>query len=192
MSQTCLSKFCWKRGVTGLKISASDDHSSEWDQQSPSKNVYFGMGLNPGSQGGGPWTERAWVSGEIREEPSVGESPIQRPRNRKDRNHGCWGARFGVPELGSPGLEGKRESICPRFEGGGGPQYRISEALAGSRVRNGGGSSSSSSSGGRDISRDPCGPRQPAALFSEPFSVVRAETPLWSLPTPLRHGVFDG
>ena len=90
----------------------------------------------------------------------------------------------GVPELGSPGLEGKRERVCPRSEGDGGPQYRISEAPAGSRVRNGGSSGSSSSSGGgRDISGGLCGPRPPAALFS------LAETPPYSLPTPLRHGV---
>lgn len=86
-----------------MEISVSDDHDSEWGQQSPSKNVYFRMGPNPGSQGGEPWTERAWVSGEIREDASVVRAQFRDPGTEKMKVMDVGVP--GVPELGSPGLE---------------------------------------------------------------------------------------
>lgn len=71
----------------------------------------IGMGRKPGFQGEEPWTERAGVSGEIREDPSWVKAPFGDPGTEKVGVMDAGVPSLGVPELGSPGLEGKRERL---------------------------------------------------------------------------------
>lgn len=82
------------------------------------------------------------------------------------------GARVESP------LKRKEGRVRPRFGGvGGGPQYRISAALAGPAVSSGSSSSSSGGGGGSDISGD----RVWAPTSQLPF--LSPETPPCSPPT---------